>query len=88
MAEQKALTEKDVNEFLQKMGRKNEALKTSMETLSDDLFNNYLMLVKELWKELNDKNAIIESLKKPVHPPVKVEKTEKAEKTEKVEKKE
>jgi len=62
MADTKDMTEKDVNEFLQKMVKKSEGVKSTFETLTDDSFNNFLMLVKQLWSEIANKDAKIKEL--------------------------
>lgn len=58
--------EAEVNDFLQKISKKNEALKTMVETTVDDSLNHVVALAKKLWDDLTEKNKSIDKLEKDV----------------------
>ena len=59
-------TENEMKEFLQKMGKKSEALKTSVETMADDSFNNMLGVIQKLWTILTEKNNMVNKLQQDI----------------------
>lgn len=64
--EQKELDEETLNNFMQKMVKKSESLKTMVETSVDDTINNFVQVIQQLWRELDTKKGEIESLNKKV----------------------
>lgn len=64
--EQKELDEETLNNFMQKMVKKSESLKTMVETSVDDTINNFVQVIQQLWRELDTKKEEIESLNKKV----------------------